>query len=734
MEKRASVDVEVLSQEELDNFASEPGNALFWEQIGLDAITKARGSKEFKYDKYVETKNGATTPKVSALMQDYSEVGSFLAICIIGMVLSFIGSSVMCGCCVLKQPRKLDPDDIKLKRKIFAVVLMSLMGILVVFFTFVSLSSLNDFLSGMRTASLAAGSIFLSSGSMIQSSSLDLSNNFKNLTFNFAPFFLEAQSDISRDLDLIYNDTNVNSTYIDTYLSHAKNNSLLERDMIKKFYDGLLYIESNRIPFTNNLPVHMFACKAVDASQEQPGDDEEGNDYYFRNYKSNFTEYTDTTFTYSDNVVIDNTNLVNGYSIKIPPKLFGEAITFKLNQIKLKRSSAFIAANTSFHKAFNTTKNNLTDLFANEASVSKVDDQTSSFTAANTGYFGNLNLLSSLIYSFFAVFFFALMSVAVGMAIKVPRISMTALCTILVLSIFSFCFAFGYYVLAFIAGDSCLNLSQNISTLKLANAEFAEFAQAGLAAKDLCAQNISVYQLLLNESIKELLPSNFNQSTLNVDTLVKYNIEAQGIDFKDLINEIDSNAYDSRDFTNFEDSINALDLSAYDPLLYMTGSLNETFYPNITFTLKVLADLQNYTFDNFVDSYLEPDLATFNFVKGRINIVLSNLRTTKTRFETMRNHQSFLTNEPVNFPLFKTFASDNMTFIHDLLFNTSDIYEFWQSRSKLKFRSYVSEIKTNVTNLMIKEITKGFVSNNCRAIDVAVDAMTTSVCNRALYF
>eukprot|EP00834_Sanchytrium_tribonematis_P006625 NODE_506_length_6690_cov_0.762858.p1 type:complete len:798 gc:universal NODE_506_length_6690_cov_0.762858:2913-5306(+) len=730
-----------LSQQELNNFNSQPGSAQFWEQSGFVAISNARQAKPFDYSKYVDSKNSVG---LSALTQDYPDISSFLGVCIFGAIVCAIGSIVMCACCVMREPRQIDPDDVSTKKKIFFIVLLFIVSMLSIFFIFLTLSSLNDFVTGMKNANAATGSIVTSGTSMLKSSQNDLSAILKSQSVDTS-IYSEFMANITGKIQNMNSRTSDDVLNIDMYMDDYKNSALKLKVIGDWIIGNSSFIYNGREDLSENFNSTMFKLNELNANSFDFNVPDGQGGFYVNTYQLRapkpFVYFQTANLYYFD--TFDNSSALqlatcpNIYNVHVPKEMLGAAIKSKIANLTLKANVSLSSTNSSIYDIYKTAQSTLQYLFSNGTSTNNVAAHYSAFSAASTAYTTTVNTQTTLIYVYFGILFFLLISMVLASSVKIPKLAMGTLCGFLFLIILCFVFSFVYYILAFMAGENCANLNSNFEALKLVNPTVADYTQSGLSANDLCARNLSVSEVLQDPSISALLPDQFNQTTFNISSLIANLTAAKNLSFIEFQNEIKAAAFNDQELSTFLSIFQTVDPQP----LNATGKLMGELKWNINTSL-----FNGFTTLNNTVYYTESDIKDISSSQGPTNSAddLGNwkLRVTpryqavknfKNTFENFNTSRSYVyINSDAVFPLLDHIL--NTSYFANMLYpNVTNNYALVLLDAQAESPKYFKTLMANLTKVLESQLEKGFKSNNCHSIGLGVDAMKTSFCSVALY-
>eukprot|EP00835_Amoeboradix_gromovi_P005890 NODE_608_length_6066_cov_0.184347.p1 type:complete len:749 gc:universal NODE_608_length_6066_cov_0.184347:3492-5738(+) len=731
LEKRDSavtLNINALPQATLNSYKASAGNALFWEAMGVQAVSNARGSKPFQYNKYVS----GTTPNTSLLMSDYSQVGGFLAVCIIGAALCFLGTAGMIIFCLIRQPKRLDPDDVTIKKKITAVLCLTFVTLLTVFLIFVCLGSLSDYTTGMSYANLAAGSVIQSGTTMLQSTKVNIGTVFQDFNVNTDEMLEDLREKVNIDIDSIYNEMHTDGVSVDMYLDNSKTSVLLGKEAAETIINAGLNTSVTIKNLRENFNNYLAAVEYLDGTMEDPDD----NTIRFSVSRPNQYQYAAVRYpdidTFDPELSGNLSVIRNSFDINVPTRMIGAAIDHKLDQLKIKTNITLNDTYWGILKAINSTQNDLTDLF-NSVDSSALKSQYDTFNSNSIANTSTSDYYSIGIYIFFGVLAFLLLVTGVTISLKMTKVAMGSLCSILFLTIFCFVISFVFYVFAFLAGDSCMYLDKNTESLKFVNPDVASYTSAGLAAKSKCNKRYDVYQILQDPNVQSLLPSGFNQSVLNIQSLVEEKIDSE-IKFAAFRDEINQDAYDFSEFVNFHSDVAGLNFTDSSEILgKLPGTAKYQIYLTVNKTVASLKNDASLGIEKISDeSTLGVSDGELQYFRKLVAIHLDRFGSFKNFYDQFNSSRIAAYNGAINIPSYKDQAINNITSANVLLANVTDRYSELIDVAKTRLSGYYSEVKTNITQLIIQKIVDGLVNKNCAPMVKAVDAMTTSICQVAL--
>eukprot|EP00834_Sanchytrium_tribonematis_P004197 NODE_193_length_13314_cov_0.305638.p2 type:complete len:748 gc:universal NODE_193_length_13314_cov_0.305638:9285-7042(-) len=732
IEKRdvTTVNIKALSQESLKKYQAEPGMGLFWENFGLTIISKSRARRGFQFDAYTTENNGVVQPNLATIVKDYFEVDIYLGICCFFGFIGFVGSILVLSCCVIRDPDRLDPDDVRLPTKIMTIVFLAISTLLTVFCLFVTISSLNDFTTGMNNANLAAGSVVTSGTLMLQSGKLDVDSAFSNFS---SPLRLmdKINTTVDADISSLYTEMSENSTLIDKKIDLTKVARSLTDGLIANFIslNGTLYSRSALFNSSLSLlagldaPTFNFPLSNV---------------YKLKNYNPNNLTYAyyHQDFPYTDD--IDNTSLKRLAKAK---NQFPATSNLQSNidnlksKLKTGQIESLDGANASLWNIINSIKASLSDALRNSTDGATVKSQYEGFNSASGNYTTNLGPQNIYIYIYLGVMGLLLILTGLFIALKFPRIGMISLCLVLFLTMICFVASFYYYLYAFMVGDSCDYV--NIQSLKLVSPEIASYSAAGVAAKDLCDRNASLSEILQNTTIQKMLPDGFSQDTFNITNLVATAF-AQNLTYlnKTFLDLKLSSAIDKSSTENFIMQLSAMNISGLDPIEILKGDLNSTSATEIQKALALLSNSLQTTTNDIEDlsnptGDLNAELADF---KGRVNQRISALNSFLSIYPELNSKRQSLNatfNDLANqFAIIKNNVSkyDSDHYVQSIF----DTYDKWILKTKNDYDTEFSYLIGNVTNELTMNLQNGLKSDPCPNINAATTAMTVSLCNIAM--
>ena len=284
--------------------------------------------------------------------------------------------------------------------------------------------------------------------------------------------------------------------------------------------------------------------------------------------------------------------------------------------------------------------------------------------------------------------------------------------------------SFFYFSVAFLVGKDCRAVTGGF---KLASPELAGYSEAGIAVQELCNSNKSSFEILKSSSVKDLLPLGFNQSLLNIESIIESKVESLNASSPfqlELKKSLYANAtyrtiFNSLfDFTTLMSSLDAYRGSMDNPLIETTITLLQT---DLSFTIaNVNGTGDKSEFLNFYNSRVQFHIDQINSllnVQQSYDQLKTNASGVVSSIQLFKNDLIALkTSMDQNVAMYSTKLSE---------YEASTIGLYANLRIEL-----IAYLKAE----LFEQFTSAFKSTNCPTVNQAVSAMTNSLCDTAMYF
>ena len=697
----------------------KPGVA-FWEQQGVDAIISAKENRPFNYTNYVDANMNPDGPK---LMQDYKQVGVYLFVCILGMVIGLVGSILTCCCCVLKEP--MSSGESTRAKKISSAVLTSISLIATLFLCAMIIGSLTDLSSGVNDSTASASTVLTSASTMVDNAKSSISAGFKNFTIDFVPSVNITEGNVTKLIDDIDAATTADGLYMDMVLNNTRSSVNYGKTNVGKTKDGATALSGNITAIQTHFGYSMGNLTALDDMQNYTSPAAES----YQVIQKLFQSFVNKTFSSSidTQAVNDLKNKPNPFAVTIPATNIGDSIHNKIKELKLKSTDTFTTIRSTLSLALAAIKGQLNTTNFDSLDVSALNQVSNTLNAQKAVVGSSVTYLNMGIYTWLGISFVCLILAGLTIAFKNPRIAMCGLSCVMILTIVAFVLSFICYLLAFVVGEGCSALTST------ADSGIQKYTSAGITVQELCLNNKTLLQVFQNDTVANILPSGFNTSMFNVSLIVKSKIKAQNLNMNSLDASFSTSAFDSNEFNSLFTDVHAINTTGLDASISINGDIDSSvlgLLDNATIALNTANALTVGAFNHYEGNNTDHVV----HYKGKVSLNQNGINTVKSdanHIGISKNYtivNSKLVLLALNYSLGNiSLAEQNLPKMQNLL-NTSITHA--TTETKKLFNSLIDRIG----DLIIAQIEESVKGVTCFEVAEGFQALTNSVCSVSVYY